>query len=257
MIKKEFVEDFMERQEERIDDLEYKGLKIIQNKEWFCFGIDSVILSEFAKNIKPNTTVIDLGTGNGIISLLLSQKTNCSKIYGIEIQSEVAKMAARSVKLNHLEKKITILECDVKKLDQYFEKESIDAIVSNPPYKKKESGIKSQNRYQRIARQEEKANLEDFIRISQYLLKEKAEIYLIHRPERLVDIFSLFREYKIEPKIIRFVQSKIEKAPNLVLVKGVKGAKPFLKIEPPLILYQEDGGYTEEVLAIYHKEKRR
>ena len=243
---------------ERIDDLEYKNLKIIQNKEGFCFGIDSVLISDFAKEIKNNSIGIDLGTGTGIISILLSSKTNLLKIIGIEIQKDVANMAKRSVELNGLQEKIDILNINIKEILEnksleIVKKESFDFIVTNPPYKKIETGKINENEYKNISRHEITANLNDFLEVSKYLLKDKGEFYMVHRPDRLVDILSSMRKYKIEPKKIRFVYSNINKEPTLVLIKGIKNAKPFLKVEKPLFIY-EDGEYSEEIYKIYGKK---
>ena len=241
------------KENERIDDLEFKGLKIIQNKNGFCFGIDSVILSDFAKNVKPNSNIMDLGTGTGILPILLSAKTEAKKIWGIEIQEDVANMAKRSVLLNKLEEKIEIINENILNLESKFEKNSIDVIVTNPPYKKKGTGVINEKESKLIARHEITASLEDFIEISSKLLKDKGEIFMVHRPERLVDILYLMRNKKIEPKNIRFVYANKESEPKLILVRGVKNAKEFLKVEKNLYIYNEDGNYSEEILKIYNK----
>ena len=245
--------DIKLNENEVIDDLEFKNLKIIQNKKGFCFGIDSILLSDFAKEIKDNTTVVDLGTGTGIISILLCGKTNLKNIIGIEIQKEVYEMANKTIKLNKLEDKFKIINENILNLNNIFEKNSIDVIVTNPPYKKKDTGIINENEKKLISRHEITADLEDFIRVSKDLLKAKGEFYMVHRPERLVDILSLMREYKIEPKKIRMVYSNKNKEPKLVLIKGVKNAKSFLKIEKNLYIYDEEGEYTEEIKKIYNK----
>ena len=240
---------------ERIDDLEYKGLKIIQNKEGFCFGIDSVLISDYAKKIKKNSTIVDLGTGTGIISILLSKKQENLKIYGIEIQKDVAEMAERSVKLNGLEDSIKIINDNLKNLENHFSINSIDAIVTNPPYKKNNTGLKSDDYRNLVSRHEIECTLEDIINVSKKVLKDKGELYMINRVERLVDITYLLRKNKIEPKEIRFVHSKENEPPTLVLIRAVKNAGEFLKIEKPLIIYDNEGNYTEEILEIYNKNK--
>lgn len=245
------------KENERIDDLEYKGLKIIQNKEGFCFGIDSILLSDFAKNIKKGAKVLDLGTGTGIIATLLCGKTELSEIIGIEVQEEVYEMAKRTIQLNHLENKFKLIQDNILNLNNYFEKNSFDVIVTNPPYKKKETGIRNEDTRKLISRHEIKANLEDFIKISKDMLKDKGEFYIVYRPERLVDLLSIMRKYKIEPKRIRFVYSNIHAVSKLVLVQGVKNARPFLKLEPNLYIYDENGNYTDEILNIYHKESNK
>ena len=238
---------------ERIDDLEFKNLKIVQNKDGFCFGIDGVLLSDFAKNIKDNSKVLDLGTGTGIISILLCGKTKLKRVWGIELQKEVCQMAKKSIKLNNLENKFEIINEDILNLNKLFEKNTIDVIVTNPPYKKKNTDIKNENEKKLISRHEITADLEDFIIVSSQLLKDKGEFYMVHRPERLVDILELMRKYKIEPKILRFVFPNKNKEPKMILIKGIKNAKPFLKIENNLYIYDEDENYTQEIKKIYNK----
>ena len=242
------------KENERIDDLEFKNLKIIQNKDGFCFGMDSVLLSDFAKNIKKDTKVLDLGTGTGIIPILLCGKTQLKKVIGVELQEEVAEMAKRSIILNNLEDRFEVINKNILELNTIYENQIFDAIVTNPPYKKKNTGVINENEKKNISRHEISAELEDFIKVSKDLLKDKGEFYMVHRPERLVDIISLMRKYKIEPKILRFVCPNEEKEPNLILIKGVKNAKTFLKIEKNLIVYNKNGEYTEEILEIYNKK---
>ena len=241
------------KENERIDDLEFKGLKIIQNEKGFCFGMDSVLLSDFAKNMKNNSTVLDLGTGTGIIPILLCGKTNLKKVIGIEIQQDVANMAKRSSQLNNLQDRFEVVNTNIIDLKNIYEKQSFDVIVTNPPYKKENTGITNENEAKLISRHEITANLEDFISISKDLLKDKGEFYMVHRPERLVDILSLMRKYKIEPKILKFVSPNKNKEPNLILIKGIKNANSFLKVEKTLYVYNEDGKYTNEILKIYNK----
>lgn len=238
---------------ERIDDLQYKGLKIIQNTEGFCFGVDSVLLTEFARDMKKNKTIVDLGTGTGIIGILLSKKVKASKIIGVEIQKDVANMAKKSVELNNLQNIMQILNEDVKKLS--LEKNSFDYVVTNPPYKKKGTGIINREDKQIISRHETTVNLEEWIKVASQLLKDNGAIYMVHRPERLNEIIENLRKYRLEPKRIRFVYPKINKNSNLVLIKAVKYANSFLKVEKPLIIYNEDGTYTDEILKIYEEGK--
>lgn len=240
---------------ERIDDLQLNNLKIIQNKDGFCFGIDAVLLSDFAKDIRNNSKVLDLGTGTGIIGILLCAKTKLSKIYGIDIQKDVCDMASRSIKLNNLEDKFEIINTNIKELTNTFEEASFDAIVSNPPYKKDNSGLKNESETKLISRHEITASLEDFISVSSKLLKSNGSIYMVHRPERLSDLFYLLKKYNLEPKKLMLVQSYQDSKPKLVLVKATKNAKSFLNIEEPLIIYNKDGSYTDEIFEIYNKEK--
>lgn len=243
------------KKDERIDDLGIKNLKIIQNKKWFCFGIDSVLLANFAKNIKKDSFVLDLGTGSGIMPTLLCGKTELKKVIGIEIQKDVCDMAKRSIELNKINEKFEIICDSILNLNKYFEKQTFDVVITNPPYKKKSTGIINPDEPKMIARHEITANLEDFIRVAKDLLKDKGEFYMVHRSERLVDIFELMRKYKIEPKEIRFIFSNKNEEPKMVMIKGVKNAKSFLKIYPNLYIYEEDGKYTEEIKNIYELEK--
>lgn len=238
---------------ERIDNLQYKGLKIIQNTEGFCFGIDSVLLTEFAKDMKKNKTIVDLGTGTGIIGILLTKKVEASKVIGVELQKDVAQMAKRSVELNNLQNVMQIINEDIHSLS--LEKNSFDYIVTNPPYKKRGTGIINKEDKQLISRHETTVNLEEWIEVASNLLKDNGAIYMVHRPERLNEIIQDLRKYKLEPKRIRFVYPKKNKNANLVLIKAVKYANEFLKVEKPLIIYNEDGSYTDEILKIYEEGK--
>lgn len=241
------------KENERIDDLEYEGLKIIQNSKWFCFGIDSVLLSDFAKNIKKDAKVLDIGTGTGIISILLSKKSNSKKIYAIEIQKEVADMAKRSVKLNNLEEKIEIINDNIKNINQYLENNTLDAIVTNPPYKKMSTGKVNVEKNKLVSRHEIECDLDDIIKVSYKLLKQKGEFYMVHRTDRLSEIIYKMKQNKLEPKQIRFVYSSVNKEPKLVLIKAVKDGNELTKVDSPLIVYNEDGKYSEEILKIYNK----
>lgn len=244
------------KEDERIDDLEYKGLKLIQNKKGFCFGVDAVLLSDYAKGIKKGSTVVDIGTGTGIVAILLCAKTNLKKIYGIELQEEVANIAQRNVELNGLDDKMEVVNINIKDVFSKLEKNKIDVIVTNPPYKKHDTGVKNLDTRQLISRHEVECTLEDIIKNASLLLKDLGEFYMVHRAERIVDIFVTLRKYKLEPKNIRFVHSKIGEKPNLVLVKAVKCAKEFLKIDKPLVIYGEDGNYTDEIYEIYDKKRK-
>lgn len=243
------------KENERIDDLEYKELKLIQNKDGFCFGVDSVLLSDYAKKIKNNAKVIDIGSGTGIISILLCAKTSLEKIYGIELQEDVADMSKRSIKLNNLENRAEIININIKDIFNVLNKNEYDAIVTNPPYKKADTGIKSIDKRQLISRHEVECTLEDIVKNASMLLKDLGEFYMVHRAERLVDIMCLLRKYKLEPKDIRFVHSKLAEKPTLILVRAVKCAKEFLKIDKPLVIYRDDGEYTDEILEIYDKKR--
>lgn len=239
---------------ERIDDLGCNNLKIIQNPDWFCFGMDAVLLSNYC-DIKPNSTVVDLGTGTGIIPILLTGKNKISKIYGIELQSEVAEMAKRSIKLNNLEDKIEILNINLKDAERVLGNNKFDVVTSNPPYMDKETGLKNNTDNKTISRHEVECTLRDVIQTASRLLTHNGRFFLVHRPNRIVDILTILREFKLEPKNIRFVHPKAGKSPNLVLIKAIKAAKPDLKFQDPLYVYNEDGTYTGEILDIYGIEK--
>lgn len=240
---------------ERIDDLQYKDLKIIQNKTGFCFGIDAVLLANFAKNMKKKDVVVDLCTGNGVIAILLAGKTDAKKIYGVEIQDEVAEMAKRSVQLNNIEDRVTILNKNLLDLKEDIPSATVDAITVNPPYTKVGSGIVNEGNSLTIARHEISCTLEDVIRESARMLRFNGEFFMVHKPERLVEIFCMMRKYKIEPKRIRLVQPSIDKPANIVLIEGAKNAGEFLKIEKTLCVYKENGEYTDEIFEIYETEK--
>lgn len=239
---------------ERIDDLQYKGLKIIQNEKDFCFGIDAVLLSDFAKGIKKDSYVVDLCTGNGIVAILLSGKTKAKEIVGVEIQEHVAEMANRSVEMNNIQNRVKIVNEDLTKLKDKIKAGSVDAITVNPPYKAKNSGLINERDTKTIARHEISCTLEDIIIESARILKSSGNLFMIHKTERLVDILSLMRKYKIEPKRIRFVHPNVNEAPNLVLVEGVRSGRAFLKVEKPLYVYKTNGEYTEDIKEIYGLE---
>lgn len=242
------------KKDERIDDLEYKNLKIIQNKKGFCFGLDAVLLSDFAKGIKKGSNVLDLGTGTGILGILLCGKTNLGKIVGVEIQKDVYDMAKRSIKLNDLEDRFSVINEDIKELDKKLELQSFDAIVTNPPYKKINTGLENSNEYKMISRHEVKCNVEDIVRVASKLLKNNGILYMVHRPERIKDIILNLEKYKMQTKEIRFVHPNITKKPNMILIKAVKGAGDYLNVGAPLFVYNLDGTYNSEILKIYEKE---
>lgn len=238
---------------ERIDDLQFKNLKIIQNTDGFRFGIDSVLLSEFARDIRKGVKIVDLGTGTGIIGILLTGKVKPKKIIGIEKQESVANMAKRSVQLNHLDSIMEIICCDVK--DLKLPKNSFDVVVTNPPYKKMGTGINAQNEKQQISRFETTANLDDWIRVASSLINTKGSFYMVYRTDRLTELFTILKKYKLEVKRIRFVYSKENQQSKLVLVKAIKNGGEFLKVEAPLIIYKNDGTYTDEIMEIYKNKE--
>jgi len=237
---------------ERIDDLHRNGYLLIQDPKRFCFGVDAVLLSGFAKAEKGDT-VLDLGTGTGVIPILMEAKTNAAHFTGLEIQEESAEMAQRSVLLNGLEDKIDIVCGDIKEADVIFKGQQFDVITTNPPYMNDGGGIKNDYSPKAIARHEVLCSLEDIARVSAKLLKFGGKLYMIHRPHRITDILCTLRQYKIEPKVIRFVHSYADKEPVMVLVEAVRSGKPWAKVMPPLVVYGDDGKYTEEIIEIYYK----
>ena len=235
---------------ERIDDLQRKGYKIIQNIEKFCFGMDAVLLSSFAF-VKEGENVLDMGTGTGIIPILLEAKTEGKHFTGLEIQTESAKMAERSVALNSLEEKIDIVEGDIKEATKIFGKNIFNVVTVNPPYMNDLHGIKNPDMPKAIARHEVLCTLDDVVREASGVLKQNGRLYMVHRPHRLVEIIQAMKTYKLEPKRIRFVHPYEDKEANMVLIEALKGGKSMVKIEKPLIVYKDVNVYTDELLEMY------
>ena len=235
---------------ERVDDLQLNGLKIIQNPDWFSFGIDAVLLSAFAK-VKAGANVVDLCTGTGIVPLLLSSKTEAKSFTGIEIQPEVANMAMRSVALNGLESRIRILTADVQQLDGVLEKSSVEVITCNPPYFKATGGIHNAHQVKTLSRHEVALPLEALFQAVYRLLVPQGQFYMVHRADRMVDVLYWARSVKIEPKVIQLIYPKVNAKPNLMLIKFVKYGGHELRFENPLVVYGEDGRFTKDIFDIY------
>ncbi|MEE1243714.1 MAG: tRNA1(Val) (adenine(37)-N6)-methyltransferase [Frisingicoccus sp.] len=238
------------KQDERLDDLERNGYKIIQNPNKFCFGMDAVLLSGFA-NVKKGEKVLDMGTGTGIIPILLEAKTEGQHFTGLEIQEESADMARRSVAYNHLEEKIDIVTGDIKTASEWFPLASFDVITSNPPYMTDAHGIKNPEAPKAIARHEVLCTLDDLARETSRLLRPGGRFYLIHRPFRLVEIFQTLTAYKLEPKRMKLVYPFVDKEPNMVMIEAIRGGKSMIKVEEPLIVYKEPGVYHDAIYDIY------
>ena len=236
---------------ERVDDLHRNGYMLIQDPKRFCFGVDAVLLSGFA-TAKKGDKVLDLGTGTGVIPILMSAKTNAEHFLALEIQPESAEMAKRSVMLNDLQDKIDIIEGDIKKAAEIFKPSSFDVITTNPPYMNFEGGLKNSYDPKTIARHEVLCSLDDVASAAQRLLKFGGKFFMVHRPHRLTDIMCVLREHKLEPKRIRFVQPYADREPNMVLVEAVRSGKPMIKVMPTLVIYNSDGTYTQETLDIYY-----
>ena len=237
---------------ERVDDLQRNGYRIIQNPERFCFGMDAVLLSSFAK-AKPGEKVLDLGTGNGIVPILMEAKTKGEKFFGLEIQEESADLARRSVALNELEEKIEIVTGDMKEAVNIFGAASFHVITMNPPYMTGNHGIVNPGDAKAIARHEITCSLEDMISQASKVLKCKGRFYMVHRPFRLAEIMSLMVKYHLEPKRMRLVYPYVDKEPNMVLIEGLKGGNSRITVEPPLIVYEKLGVYTEELKRMYYE----
>ena len=235
---------------ERLDELHRNGYHIIQDPGRFCFGMDAVLLSGFAK-VKPKEVALDLGTGTGIIPILLEAKTQGSHFTGLEIQPESADMASRSVNYNHLEEKVSIVLGDIKDASKIFGASSFDVITTNPPYMIGEHGLKNPGDAKAIARHEVLCTLDDILRESAKVLRPGGRFYMVHRPFRLAEIFSKMVDYKIEPKRMQLVYPYVDKEPNMVLIEGCRGGKSRLTVEKPLIVYQKDGTYSPEIYDIY------
>lgn len=235
---------------ERLDELHRNGYYIIQNPDKFCFGMDAVLLSGFAR-VKQGERALDLGTGTGIIPILLEAKTEGEHFTGLEIQEESADMALRSVAFNHLEDRIDIVTGDIKDASSLFGASSFDVITTNPPYMIGEHGLSSANQAKAIARHELLCTLEDVLSESAKLLKPKGRFYMVHRPFRLAEIMCKMVRYGIEPKRMQLVHPFVDKEPNMVLLEGLRGGNSRLKVEKPLIVYREKGVYTDEIYDIY------
>lgn len=238
------------KENERLDELQRNGYRIIQNPEKFCFGMDAVLLSGFAK-AKAGDRVLDLGTGTGIIPILMEAKTEASHFIGLEIQEESADMARRSVAINGLSDKIEIVTGDIKEAGQLFSSASFDVITSNPPYMIDEHGLHNPDAPKAVARHEILCTLKDVVSQTAKLLKPGGHFFLVHRPFRLAEIMTTLSEYKLEPKRMQLVYPFVNKEPNMVLLEAVRGGRPRMTVEKPLIIYQEPGVYMPEIYDIY------
>ncbi len=235
---------------ERIDDLQKNGYRIIQNPKKFCFGMDAVLLSGFAK-VKRGEKMLDLGTGTGIIPILMEAKSQGEHFTGLEIQEESADMARRSVWLNRLEDRIDIVVGDIKRASHIFGRNAFDVVTVNPPYMIGEHGIVNPDMPKAIARHEVLCTLEDVVREAAAVLKPNGRFYMVHRPFRLVEILSMMVQYKLEPKRMRMVYPYVDKEPNMVLIEGILGGRSRIAVEKPLIVYKEPNVYTDEIYDIY------
>lgn len=244
------VENIRLRDDERIDDLERNNYGIIQRKGVFCFGMDAVLLSGFAV-VKKGERVLDLGTGTGIIPILLTAKTEGKHFTGLEIQEESADMARRSVVYNHLEEKVEIVNGDIVKTSSIFPRSSFDVVTSNPPYMNGSHGIVNPGDAKAIARHEVLCTLEDVVREGSLVLKPGGRFYMVHRPRRLIEIIQTMKKYNLEPKRMKFVHPYKDREANMVLIEAVRGGGALLKVEAPVIVFNEQGEYSEEIRTTY------
>jgi len=241
------------REGERIDDLQLRGLKIIQRAKDFCFGVDAVLAANFL-SVKPGDRVIDLGTGTAIIPLILSAKTKASKIIGIEVQDFMAEISQRSVRLNNLQDKIEIIKGDLKDAPELLGKGAFDCVVSNPPYMNQGGGIINPRDSKAISRFEILCTLADVARTASSLLRSGGRFAMVHRADRIVDVIYYLRQYKLEPKRLRFVHSRPSSIPKLILIESVKDANAQLRYFEPLYIFDSDGNYSEEINRIYGRD---
>ena len=238
------------KENERIDDLQRNHLRITQKTDGFCFGMDAVLLSGFPA-VKPGERVLDLGTGTGIIPILLSAKTEGEHFTGLEIQEEIAGMAKRSVSMNGLEKKIEIVNGDIKEASRIFGAASFDVVTTNPPYMNDAHGLKNPTEVKAISRHEVLCTLEDVVREGAKVLKHGGRMYMVHRPHRLIEILNTMTKYRLEPKRMKLVHPFRDKEANMVLIEAVRGGGAWMKVEPPVVVYKEPGVYSEEIYDIY------
>ena len=235
---------------ERLDERTRNGYRIIQDPKRFCFGMDAVLLAGFAK-VKPGEKVLDLGTGTGILPILLEARTKGVSFTGLEIQPESADMAARSVRLNHLENKVHIVNGDIREADRLFGAGSYHVVTSNPPYMTDLHGIKNPNEAKAIARHEILCTLEDVVSQAAKLLAPCGRFYLVHRPFRLAEILTCLCSHGLEPKRMRLVHSYEDREPNMVLIEALKGGRSGMTVEKPLIIFEKPGVYRSEIREVY------
>lgn len=235
---------------ERIDELHRNAYRIIQKKDGFCFGMDAVLLSGFAA-VKEGERALDLGCGTGIIPLLLEAKTRGRHFTGLEIQREMADMAARSVRLNRLQDKIDIIEGDIKEAGRIFGGASFDVVTANPPYMNDSHGLKNPDLPRAIARHEVLCTLQDVVREAAKVLRPGGRFYLVHRPRRLIEIITELAGYGLEPKRLKFVHPFADREAKMVLIEAARGGRSFVRVEKPLIVFRERGIYTDEINEIY------
>ncbi len=231
---------------EKIEDLGIGGYRIIQTKDGFCFGSDAVLLSKFAR-FKKGDRVLDLCTGTGIIPVLCWAKNTLTSIDAVEILPHISDMAKRTMALNNLSDKIRVTNCDLKNCVEIFGKRGFDAVTVNPPYMNQGGGIVNPKDFLAIARHEIMCSLDDVVRIASLMLKPNGKLFMVHRADRLCDVITTFREYKIEPKRLSMVQPNSKSAPNLILIEGSLYGKVQLKVTEPVLMYDDSGNYIQSI----------
>ncbi len=246
----------------RVDDLGINNLKVVQETDYFCFGMDSVLLANFVNSSNSKNVILDFCSGSGVIPIIISAKKKYSKIFAVELQDKMYELLEENINLNSLENDIIAIKEDVKsttcirkKILDYTKNNMVDIIVCNPPYKNIGTGSINENEVKYIARHEVMCNLEDIFSSASKLLKSKGRLYLVHKPQRLVDLLTLARKYKLEAKTIQFVYPMIDKDPSIVLIEYVKGGGNEVKVLKPLIEYNSDGSYTDDIYSIYGMNK--
>lgn len=239
------------RPQERLDDLQRNGLKLIQNPSWFCFGMDAVLLCAFA-DIREGQKCLDLGSGNGVIPILLSGRTKGAHFTGLEIQEDVVEMAERSVRYNGISERVSMVHGDIKKAGELFGASVFDAVTSNPPYLSHSHGLLGKDGHKAVARHELCCTLRDVIENAAKVLKPGGHFYMVHRPFRLPEIITEMKAYRLEPKRMRLVYPYVDKEPNMVLIEGVRGGNARMTVEKPWIVYEKENVYTEETRKLYY-----
>ncbi len=247
----------------RVDELGIDNLKIVQDTDYFCFGMDSILLANFIKSTSSNNVIVDLCSGSGVIPIIVNAKQKCKSIYAVELQKEMFSLLDENISLNKLGNKIKILNEDIKNIDKIKNfilknelNENVDIITCNPPYKEIGTGITNPSDVKFIARHEAKCTLEDIFMVSNKLLNVKGKLYMVHKPERLADLIELARKYNLEPKYIQFVYPTVKASPSIVLIEYSKKGGNELKILPALIEYKDNLEYTDEIYKLYGISKK-
>ena len=239
------------RENETIEDLQLNGLKLIQKKNAFRFCMDSVILADFA-SIRPADTVVDLGTGNGILPLLLSGRKKGKRFYAIELQEESAELAVRNMALNGLDETVTVIRADAARASEYIGSCTADAVICNPPYSEPNAALASPFTEKAVARNQESDTLDRFLAGAFDVLKGKGRISIVYPAAQMLSVMNKLQRHHLEPKRFRLVYPRIDKSPNLVLIEALKDAKPTLHPLPPMVIYDEQGNLTNELKSVYH-----